>query len=74
MIKESDLEIILIETSKRIESSIKNRDVQSANYWMLEHIKDINKFSGHVSTRYLLYCAKRYQAYDEQINQIALNG
>ena len=69
---ESDLEQILGETLNRVNLAIRYNDPQTANYWMLEHIKDINKFSGFMPDGYLLKCARRYNDYNERVTYLAL--
>jgi len=70
--KESDLEKILQVTLARVHSSIENGDPHSANYWLLQHIKDVNEYHKEASTKYLLSCAERYQSYVEFVENMFL--
>lgn len=69
---ENELEAILHEDLSRLEASLKIGDPHSANYWLLEYIKDINKFTGFVSKENLIIYAKIYTNYKNLIEKMLI--
>ena len=66
-LEDSQLESILRESLVRCYSAIREGDWDVANYWLVEHAKDINKLSSLMSDSYLTKCAERYLIYNEHI-------